>query len=471
MVRTLIIKEIQENLLSFRFVIGLLFVLILCFGGGLIFCKKFQNELDEYYRSQERYQVALQSGREGLNELFNRGIPLTKGPRLTTFFASGNESRYPKTIVVSAVSPMSGSFGGMIPDIHSDNYKLEKYMDFDWAFIVGVILSFLAIVLSFDAISRDRENGTLKLQLSNSAKRAQILMSKYLAIMLLLCMPVAIGLVLNVIVVQLLVGKNIFLSFPIHTAAIALLTLLYLSMFVWIGLWVSASVSKSTMGLALLLLFWTFFVILVPYVGGMIADSIHPVVSQEVYEKQSRAARQEYWQKAPKEYHEFFNGRESEEGWKIIDKWFTETDLTFERFAVSRFNELLGQAIVAQRLNSLMSPLASFRYAVESISNTGLQYHQIFYLSARRYRYQIRDFIRQQDLLDPESKHRLYFVRRMQSFSDRPIDPNVVPKFTMPFPDLVQSLRDSVFSFSHLFALNVIFFLLARFAFSRADVR
>jgi len=464
-------KEMQESLLSLRFVVGLLFVLIIYFASGLIFCRTFKDSLDEYHRGLQLYESALESSRTGLNELFHEIIPLAKEPRLTSIFASGNESRYPSSISISAVWPMGGFFAGMNPNVRQGNYKLEKYTDFDWAFVVGVILSFLSIVLSFDAVSRDREAGTLKLQLSNSPKRAQILMSKYLAIVLLLCVPTTIGLVLNVVTVQLLLAQNIVLSFPLHTAAVFLLSLLYLSMFVWLGLLTSGWVSRSSMGLALLLLFWTFFVILAPYVGGMVAGQVHPVVSRETHEKQFRAILEQCLQKAPKEYGEFYTGRESEEGWKTIDKWFNETDLTIERLSLNRFNELLSQAMVAQRISSLMSPFASFRYALESISNTGLQYHQMFYSNVQRYRHEIRDFIRQQDLLDPQSKHRLYYVQRIASVSAKPIDPSLIPQFTMPLPDPLQSLQNIGFSFSYLLALNVVFFLLARFAFSRADVR
>jgi ABC-type transport system involved in multi-copper enzyme maturation permease subunit len=471
MLRALIIKEMAENLLSFRFVIGLLLVLILCFGGGLIFCKKFQNDLDKYRRTQGLYQVALETGREGLNELFEQRIPLTKSPRLTSFFSSGSESRYPSTVVVAAAWPMSGYYGGMNPNTPRENYKLEEYLDFDWAFVIGVILSFLAIVLSFDAVSGGREDGTLKLQLSNAVTRTQILLSKYLSILLLLFAQITVGLLVNVVVVRLLLEENIVLSFPAHGAVVGLLSLIYISMFVWIGIWVSSVVSKSPMSLALLLLFWTFFIMLAPYIGGTMANQLHPVNSQEAYERQFKALSHECLQRAPREYYDFFLGRESNDGWRTIDNWFNETYVTFERFSAARFNDLLGQAVVAERVNSLISPYASFRYAVECVSNTGLQYHRLFYLSSQRYRHEIRDFIRQEDLSDSQSKHRLYHIPQMKSVSLRPVDPATIPKFTVPFPNLVESLEDSAFSFLHLLTLNVIFFFLARIAFSRADVR
>lgn len=471
MYRTLIVKEIRENLLSVRFVVGLLFVLITYCGAALIFCKKFQSDLDEYHRSQRAYEAALQSAGRGLNQLFHESVPLTKEPRITSIFASGNEARYPNSVWVSAVWPMRGFFAGMNPNTRSNNYKLENYTDFDWAFVVGAILSFLAIVLSFDAVSRDREAGTLKLQLSNSLSRGKILTSKYLAIMLLLCIPITIGLILNLIIAELLLGQNILLLFPLQCVVVGALSLVYLSIFVWLGLLLSVLASKSAMSLAFLLLFWTFFVVLAPYVGGMIANWLHPVISQEAHEKQFKAALDERLQRAPKEYAELFDGIQSDAGWKVVDAWFRETDLTIERFSSNRFNELLHQAIVAERLNSLISPFASFRHAVEWISNTGLQYHRVFYLSAQRYRHEIREFIRQQDLSDRQSKHRLYYVRRVQSVSLRPVDPNLVPRFTTPSPNLAQSIENSVLSLLHLIALNAVLFILARCAFSRRDVR
>ena len=41
----------------------------------------------------------------------------------------------------------------------------------DWAFIIGYVLSLIALLFTFDAISGERERGTLRLMLANSIPR------------------------------------------------------------------------------------------------------------------------------------------------------------------------------------------------------------------------------------------------------------------------------------------------------------
>jgi hypothetical protein len=179
MLPILIVKELKHNLLSFRFVASLVFVLMVYSGSSLIFCKRFQNELEEYRHSQKLYQRALASGTQGLRALYAETIPLTKAPRPSSFFALGNENRYPKTFYMTpSAARRGGLFAGMNLNDQRVNYKLENYTNFDLVFIIGMVLSFLAIVLSFDAITRDREEGMLKLQLSNVVSRAQVLLAK-----------------------------------------------------------------------------------------------------------------------------------------------------------------------------------------------------------------------------------------------------------------------------------------------------
>ena len=50
----------------------------------------------------------------------------------------------------------------------------------DWAFIIGYVLSLIALLFTFDAVSSERERGTLRLMLANSVPRHTILIGKFL---------------------------------------------------------------------------------------------------------------------------------------------------------------------------------------------------------------------------------------------------------------------------------------------------
>ena len=67
-------------------------------------------------------------------------------------------------------------------------------------YIVRIVLSLVAVLLTYDAISGEREQGTLKLILSNGVPRSTILLSKciggYVTLILPFLVPVLIALLI-----------------------------------------------------------------------------------------------------------------------------------------------------------------------------------------------------------------------------------------------------------------------------------
>ena len=49
----------------------------------------------------------------------------------------------------------------------------------DWEFIIGYVLSFVGLLFVFDSISGERQQGTMRLILSNSIPRYTVLLGKF----------------------------------------------------------------------------------------------------------------------------------------------------------------------------------------------------------------------------------------------------------------------------------------------------
>ena len=79
----------------------------------------------------------------------------------------------------------------------------------DWVFI-GVLMSFFAILFTFDAIAEERARGTLSLMMSNTVSRGQVLLGKYLGAFLTLMVPLTIGILMN------LPGCSYFWKYPVY---------------------------------------------------------------------------------------------------------------------------------------------------------------------------------------------------------------------------------------------------------------
>lgn len=452
--------------------IGLLFVLIVYTGGSFIFSKKYLNEKVKDSRNQLIYQSNLETSQQGLEKLYEEGILLVKFQELSSYFTSGNESRFPKAFVIAPNAPQGASAsGGMIVGGSGKNYKIENYTDFDLTFIIGIVLSFFAIVLTFDSVSRDREEGTLKQQLSNAVPRVQILLGKFVAILVLLLLAVFIGSLFSIIIFQIVIGQNVLISFPLETLLTGVLSTIYLSMFILLGLWISSSVAKSSTSLALLLVSWVILVILSPYIGGMIVQQYYPVESKQVYDEKWHSLLSTTSSETPQEYYECIQGRDNEENWKVVERYLNQRNNAFEQFITQRFMELTNQAIKAESFN-LFSPYGAFKQSMERFANTGLSYHKKFFQRARQYRSQLVQFIYDQDKLDQLSRHRIDLNPKIRSMSNKPVDPAIVPRFIAPSRhvssiDIVQSLK----SICYLIILNIFFFILALFQFLRMDVR
>lgn len=473
MFKILVLKEFRQNLLSYRFLVGFIFVVALYAAGSIVFCKKYQNQLSDFQAYTVKYDSSLAVGARGLHALYWEDIYLTKEPRLSSFIASGSESRYPNSFGVRAAAAHGGAiFSGMSGENQRQNFELGKYDDIDIVFIVGIVLSFLTVVMSFDAISHDREEGTLKQQLANAVSRTKLLLAKYVAVMIALFVPILVGSLIAIALIQISLGRNIIFSYPALSVITAVLSIVYLSLFVWLSFLVSSMSSKSSTSLAVLLLIWTFWVFIVPYLGGTIATRFYPITSQEEHSKQFQALLGQVMRSAPIQFIKILQSKGSgtEDQWRVTQDFFARSDNRMEQFQINRFHELVRQAKIAEDYNSF-SPYSSFRRSAELLSNTGLAFHQLFFNDAVRYRHELDNFIVDQDKLDPVSPHHIIPFPGLQFFSNKPVDVKIIPRFAQPAEDEARSIQQSLPFVGYLVILNLLFLSLAVIAFARADVR
>ena len=188
-------REILDHLMSFRFALGLGSVTSLLVLGTLIFVgsadkqKLAGNSLNSTWGNNQIRESCQQ-----LNELATRGpIALYKRPSALAFCAADQEDALPMHIAAEIPSNMWLSGGNSfyrysipwrlqyILDSYQEDSMLPRIGALDWSYIIGLVTSFVAILLTFDAISGERENGTLALVLSNAVSRAGVLAGKFLA--------------------------------------------------------------------------------------------------------------------------------------------------------------------------------------------------------------------------------------------------------------------------------------------------
>jgi len=152
----------------------------------------------------------------------------------------------------------------------------------DLTFVVKIILSLFVILLTYDAISGEKELGTLKVALANSVPRYKILLGKIIGgfsvIVLAFLLPLLIGLAFMMGFFPQVLG-----DFTPDTwwrlLIIIAVYLLYLAVFFSVGLFVSAFSQRSSTSFIVLLVVWVLFVTIVPRVSLASAERLRPYES------------------------------------------------------------------------------------------------------------------------------------------------------------------------------------------------
>ena len=72
----------------------------------------------------------------------------------------------------------------------------------DWIFVIGYVLSLVAILFTFDSISGERAHGTLRLTLANPVPRHTVLIGKFLGALVSISVPFTLAVLINLLVIS-----------------------------------------------------------------------------------------------------------------------------------------------------------------------------------------------------------------------------------------------------------------------------
>ncbi|MBN2415084.1 ABC transporter permease subunit [bacterium] len=430
MFKILVVKEMQRSIGSLRFLLILLLSLILFTVSGILFIQTYKQRLNDYQTQYLNNDEQLRERAVHLNQLSGNTQYLLRHPIVSELLASGAERLVPDRIAMTSFSY------GNYENIDRQNYKLNEYHDFDWVFIIGIIFSFAALVLMFDRISGERESGVLRQQCANSVSRFEIIAANYVAGLLTLFIALAVGIVLNLLIVSIGVHSPIVLEYPVSIVALLISSFLYLSLFLLIGLFISSRVRKSASGLAIALLVWTTVVIFLPSGGAMLGQKIHKISSSYEYTARIRAAWNDIWMNAPvPEARGYWDGRDFpylKERAELVNT----LDNMRDTYRHERFLELLAQVNTARNFTRV-SPFSLLKYAGESFAGTGLYGFVNFYNQGRIHRTTFRNFIEQKDAEDPESYHQICSWMP-EGYSEAEVDFDDIPRFVYQEPGFAE---------------------------------
>ena len=482
-------REILENLTRFRFALTLTLVMTLMVMNAVIFVNsKYPRRIAEYSQDTNKAIDSLKERSSNLGELAVKGPGnLYKPPSTLTFIATGKDANLPKRVEGASTGgygtgvttpdlkfgySWSGNWRLQYPqDISRKNDSLPNFTELDWTFIIGLVMSFMAILFTYDAISGEREIGTLSLLMANSVSRATVLLGKFMGAFLSIMVPLVMGILLNLLIVSTSDLVSLNGNEWARVGIIVVTSAIYLSIFLWLGLFISSQFSNSSSSLLMLLLIWVVFVVLIPNTMGVLASGFQQVPSRNEISRIQKEKEDEI-DKRYKEGNRLYragspsNTPPKIEVLRMWSDYLNEHADAKSRIYDEHLNKQFAQVAFTQQITRL-SPAAIYKYAVESLAGTGFVRHKRFIQQARRYRQQFVDFIKSEDRGDNESYH-VYLVK--EGLSQRPVAFNSIPKFSEKLT-LGITFGGALLDLTLLVSLALLLFMAASLAFLRSDIK
>ena len=475
-------RELFEQVNSLRFALAMLLTVSLMLVNAVGHIDEYRTQQAEYGQNISANSVRLEGNSRNLYKLVEDGPgKLYKKPSPLSFCAHGSENNLPKF-----ASGESAGWGMDTP-IDGENYNVSgiwrlKYSGFppikakdifpvflkvDWILIISTVLSFLALVFTFDAISGEVEYGTLRLTLSNSIARRTVLTGKFLSPLISLGAVFMSGVLVNLLFLYFSGTLQLNAQEWSRIGSIFVIGLVYISVFIALGILISTLANNASTSLVILLLIWVIWVVLVPPMLGTIMSGLNqPAIRRgpsPVYFSHSglkeRYIARGLEEEAPTRTHpptpatllwaEFLN-EEAREGTRLHRAYL---------------NAQINQIQIAREFNRI-SPTAIVQYAIESLAGTGFQRHLNFLENAENYADMFNDFLIAADRADPDSPH-VPFVR--EGMSNKPVSFESIPKFQDRIR-LGEAFKGAILDVTLLVLFFVLLFATAHAAFQRKEI-
>jgi ABC-type transport system involved in multi-copper enzyme maturation permease subunit len=271
LLKGIIAREFLNNLLNLRFMIGLVLCLVVTVACIIILSHDYQQGLADY-----NLRVNLQEEFLGKHALEGWVGQLTPGQKPPERFR-------PLIIGIPTSGSQSSFYDDPLPIL---------FPRLDFLFIVTIVMSLLALLFSYDAVTGERERGTLRQMVSNSVSRTTILLGKFVGGTASLLIPFILALLAGVLCINL--NPNL----PWDGSAWAELGLLiaasvtFITLFYLLGLMVSTWSRYSAVSMLNSLLLWVLLVLVVPNVCPYISAQLRRIPSIEATARRAEEVRQ-----------------------------------------------------------------------------------------------------------------------------------------------------------------------------------
>ena len=468
MLKNIVFKEIQEQMISTKMAIAASIILLMMMANGVIFNIQYANKLNKYDNEQIESTDALRSSVSSLWNLLFHHQKLLKPPSKLAFISDAEERVLPNGLWIDYFEESQPEF------YKGQNRYFSRFSSIDWSFIMIYILSFISIAFSYNTFSGEKVKGTLKLMMSNSMSRGSLILGKFMGIVVCITIPLIIGMLLDLIIIQLFsnivfTGADLWIIFIFGITA-----LLFISLNVLLGFFISCLTMKPVHSLNVVLILWILLNIIVPSVSWILSKKMVAVpseanITQYAYDTAREANRKGgySWN-----FNSSWQGNPPPENLKSRAKGVQVLTSVQQEIMQNYLQDKFRQTELAIRLSKI-SPFSLFRFIGESLSDNGFQGFSNFYQQLRRYRTTFNDFLFQKDQQDPDSYHLIWNESwASRTFSSvKSVAFEEIPRFEYRPPSVSELLKSTLADILILVLWNLVLFTGTFVAFIRYDVR
>jgi ABC-type transport system involved in multi-copper enzyme maturation permease subunit len=259
-------KECRELLVSGRFLVAAVIVFGLVATTVTVLTRNYARELADY-------GIAVADRQESLRQY-------------------GHLNRLGAWSLPDRPNPMTAVVRGLHQNANLESFDNDPlavaYPLPDLAVVVGVLFSLLALLFAHDALSGEREDGTLRLLVAHDVSRVSIVVGKAVGRSLALLVPLVAGMLSGALVIA--ASPSLAWSGTEWGAAavLAATAALYVTAFVCLGVMISAWTRTARTSLVVSLAAWAVVILIVPALSPYIAGALRPTDSVTQLQRRAR---------------------------------------------------------------------------------------------------------------------------------------------------------------------------------------
>jgi len=489
MIGNILQKEVLENLLGPKFLITLAISMILVLTSVYSGYKLYEAEM-EWFANAKSHNLERMSNLGSYGAIRNSGSKVMREPSKISIFAKGVDSAIGRSALVTRDPniPIQDSRFGLNP-------IFAVFGELDLAFIVKFILSLFAFLFSYNAISGEKEVGTLKMVHSYPVSKAAYILGKTIGGIIILLLTLILPVLLALIMLMLVFNVN-FSGDELSRLGLMMIGFaIYLIVFYLIGMLMSALNKQSALSFLMCLFIWVMSVAVIPKMSVEIAGQISPAPSiDEVEAKRAafqRAYYQEYVVKMKAALEEIYskgepNHEEVQAVGEKVDGELREKMEENVNKVLDEYERKRARLMETARNIARISPTSSLTFATNRVATTDVESLGRFQRSLDIYKTSFLKFIDQKIMDNPDAARSGISTgisvdsdddtgeRDVSIRVDAPtekVDVSGMPLYETNTEPVESSANAALVDYGILFIEAIVLFMASFIAFLRYDVR